>query len=221
MRKHLITIALLSVAAMSLVACNRNSTPPEKSSGAAITAQTSTPAVGDAMPATPDSMTAELGTIAGKGAADCGRVPASHDPAAASECATKNFEAKKPFYVRYDLPLPNGQMAIATILTADGKLMTAQYDSTGWEKAPEGGKLTADKKVSVQPCPAPNTLRTANSGRVTCFPPAQMPAGMSPHGGGGSMTMPPATGANPHGGGMGMPAPGTPNPHKTDTSKSH
>ena len=178
---------------------------------------TSNPATQTAMPkqatpdATPDVMTAELAKLAGADARDCGRIAMSGDVQSASQCAMQANDAKKPFYVRYDLPMPDAQMAIATVRTPDGKLMSVQYDSKGWEKPVEGAKLNDAKTVAVGPCPTPNNLRIASSGRVTCFAPTQMPAGMSPHGGGAQM--PP---------GMGMPPAGTANPHKgAAPTKSH
>jgi hypothetical protein len=158
-------------------------------------------------------MSAELTKLAGSGATDCGRIGMSGDVQTASNCAMQANDAKKPFYVRYDLPMPDAQMAIATVRTADGKLVSVQYDSKGWEKPLEGAKLSADKTVAVGPCPAPENLRIASSGRVTCFPPTKMPPGMTPHSGGSQM--PP---------GMGMPPAGTPNPHKGGAAapaKSH
>ena len=158
-------------------------------------------------------MSAELTKLAGSGATDCGRIGMSGDVQTASHCAMEANTAKKPFYVRYDLPMPDAQMAIATLRTSDGKLMSVQYDSKGWEKPLEGAKLSENKTVAVGPCPTPENLRIASSGRVTCFPPTKMPPGMTPHGGGTQMPS-----------GMGMPPAGTPNPHKSGAAapaKSH
>jgi hypothetical protein len=211
-----LSIAFILVFVAMTLGCNRGSTPSQASPNSTET-KTATPA--QTGTSTPDAMTAELTKLAGTGATDCGRIGMSGDVQTASQCAMQANTAKKPFYVRYDLPMPDAQMAIATVRTADGKLMSVQFDSKGWEKPLEGAKLSADKTVAVGPCPAPENLRVASSGRVTCFPPTQMPAGMSPHGGGAKM--PPATG-EPHGG-MGTVAPGTPNPHAKPATptKSH
>ncbi len=225
MRKHLITFLAVFLLAAVTVGCNRNSNPPEKSATQSSTQQSmANPHAG--VSAAPnkadDPMTEAMSKTAGSGATDCGHVPTGGDNTSASECAMEAFNDKKPFFVRYDLPMPDAQMAIATVRSADGKMFTMQFDSKGWEKAQEGGTLSADKKIGSVPCPKPDQLRIAGSGRVTCFPPTQMPSGMSPHGSaGGMMQMPPATGASPHGGGMAMPPASTPNPHKTDTTKAH
>jgi hypothetical protein len=207
MKKLWISLVVISFV-LTIAACNRGTTP----------SQTATPASAEpkvtgqqAANTTPDAMSAELAKLAGSGATDCGRIAMNGDVQTASQCAMKANEAKKPFYVRYDLPMPDAQMAIATVRTADGKLMSVQYDSKGWEKPVEGSTLNADKTVAVAPCPKPENLRVASSGRVTCFAPTQMPAGMSPHGAGGQMPQ-----------GMGMPPAGTPNPHQgAAPTKSH
>lgn len=215
MKNLSLAVLILSVAAV-LAACNQNSKPSQAATPTNTSSQTPTPQPANT---TPDAMTTELTKLAGPGATDCGRIGMSGDVQGASKCAMQANDAKKPFYVRYDLPMPDAQMAIATVRTADGKLISVQYDSKGWEKPLEGAKLSEDKTVAVGPCPTPNNLRIASSGRVTCFAPQQMPAGMSPHGGG--MKMPPSTG-EPHGG-MGAVAPGTPNPHAGGAAptKSH
>jgi hypothetical protein len=206
-----LSIALILICVSLGLACNRGSTPSQTSANSTET-KTATPAQTGASN-TPDAMSAELIKLAGTSATDGGRIGMSGDVQTASHCAMQANEAKKPFYVRYDLPMPDAQMAIATVRTSDGKLMSVQFDSKGWEKPLEGAKLSADKTVAVGPCPAPENLRIASSGRVTCFPPTQMPAGMSPHGGGAKMPS-----------GMGMPPAGTPNPHKSGATapvKSH
>lgn len=189
---NLVVVSLAGLAL--LVGCSNK---PKQESTTGTEQQTSAVAPVESAPTTPDTMTAELSKLAGKDATDCGRVGVKGDVTQASDCAIQAFKTKKPFYVRYDLPVPDSQMSVATALGADGVLYTVQYDSNGWVKAPEDGKISADKKVSSSACPKPETLRVANSGRVTCYPPAQMPGGMSPHGG-GDMRMPPATGPNPH-----------------------
>src|SRR3954471_14285198 len=210
--KKLTFALILLCTVIAVAACNRGSGPSQPAASTNTETKTATPAQ-TGTSSTPDAMSAELTRLAGSGATDCGRIGMSGDVQTASHCAMEANTAKKPFYVRYDLPIPDAQMAIATVRTADGKLMSVQYDSKGWEKPLEGAKLSDDKTVAVGPCPAPENLRIASSGRVTCFPPTKMPPGMTPHGGGAQM--PPA---------MGMPPAGTPNPHKSGTAapaKSH
>jgi hypothetical protein len=197
----LLLISIALILSLTIAACSNK---PAEQTASGTNQQQQQPAATPAQeaPSTPDELTAELSKLAGSNGTDCGRVGINGEVSEASKCALTAFEAKKPFFVRYDLPVPGTKMSIATVRSADGKLYTAQFDSTGFEKAPEDGKLMDNKKVAISPCPKPEALRLAGSGRVTCFPPSQMPTGMSPHGGG--MQMPPATGPNPHqGSGMG------------------
>ncbi len=139
-----------------------------------------------------DAFEQKLQDVAGSNATNCGRVqqqPA--DLKKASDCVLQATQAKKPFYVGYDMP----GLAVGVAGSSDGKLFTVQSE-TGQGQA----------KVTAVPCPA--ELRIAQSGRVTCFPVGGMGmemGGASPHGG---MAMPPAAGGVPPGGMM-MPPPGS------------
>jgi hypothetical protein len=212
MKKLSVALVILISLVLTLAACNRGSAPSQATDGKSTEPTVTVPSQIKTTNSTPDAMSAELTKLAGSGATDCGRIGMSGDVQTASHCAMEANTAKKPFYVRYDLPMPDAQMAIATVRTADGKLMSVQFDSKGWEKPLEGAKLSTDKTVAVGPCPAPENLRIASSGRVTCFPPTKMPPGMAPHGGGAQMPS-----------GMGMPPAGTSNPHKgaAAPTKSH
>jgi hypothetical protein len=217
LRTILTTALALSLIAGSL-ACKKKEPEPPKPKETGATSSTASMRSGS--PSPNDELTAQLRKVAGTDAKDCGTVPAGGaDMQAASDCAMQLNDAKKPFWVRYDLPLPKPQMAIATARAADGKLYTVQYSSDGYKEASNGATLTADKKVMTIACPdAP--LRVAGSGRLTCFAPQQNAGAInaSPHGGGmampgtnphGDMSMP---GANPHGT---MPPASGPNPHGT------
>src|SRR4051812_5822089 len=215
MQSKLITCALVLTLLTEVVACKKKEPEPPKpkTEASTRTSQPVTPAAVGAtqQPSPNDAMTAQLKKVAGPDAKDCGTVPAnSGDLQSASGCALQSNDAKRPFWVRYELPLPGAQMHIATTLAADGKLYTMQYSSDGYKQAPEGATISSDKKLLTIPCPdAP--LRVAGSGRITCFAPQQNAGNInaSPHGGGMAMpgtmganphgTMPPANGANPHG----------------------
>jgi hypothetical protein len=208
MRTSSALLAVLTLAVM--VSCKPTPKEPPKPNTESSAAQPGAmPAVPPTAPRSPDDeMTAQLKKLAGADAQDCGNVPAhTTDVQPASDCAMQANTAKKPFFVRYELPMPEAQMAIATARAADGKLYTVQYSSTGYKAPAQGGSLSDDKKLSTMPCPG-SPLRLAASGRVTCFPQQQnaIGTGANPHGGamGSGMsnphgTMPPATGANPHG----------------------
>jgi hypothetical protein len=154
-----------------------------------------------------DPLEGKLRQLAGANATDCGRVAPRADVKNASDCALQANQAKRPFYVAYEMPGgDNGQVTVALAGGPDGKLYAVEYNPKGWTDA-GGSQLSDDKSIMSSPCPAP--LRVAQSGRVTCYPPPGM-GGPNPHGG---MMMPPHGGTmSPHGT-MPMPPPGTPNPH--------
>jgi hypothetical protein len=151
-----------------------------------------------------DPLENHLHRLAGNGSVNCGRIAPGADVKSASDCAMQSNQARRPFYVAYDMPgSESGQITVALAGNAEGKLYTVEFNSQGWTQDNSGAELSADKHMATLPCPVP--LRLAQSGRVTCYPPPAMgAAGGNPHGGG--MMMP------PHGM-MPMPPPGTPNPH--------
>jgi hypothetical protein len=136
--KNLFLLTLL----IGLAACNKASTPNAASSSAS-----SKP---------PDAVQLRLQEYAGNSAANCGRLDV-HAPDAQSksvaDCAMQASQAKRPFYVAYDMP----GMVVGVAGNAEGKLFTAHS---------EGGA------VSSGACPS--DLRLAASGRVTCYAPGDM-----------------------------------------------
>lgn len=185
MRKF-IAVVIIAVVSVFLFACKKSSTPA-------------------AQPAK-DALESRLQALAGSGATNCGRPNQGSDPKPASDCAMQAAQAKKPFYVAYDMP----GLTVGIAGNSEGKLTTAQAQT---------GPSQTEAKVTDYPCDA--ELRIAQSGRVTCVAPGAgmgMSMGMggaNPHGG---MTMPPTNGENPHGDMMAAP-PGTPNPHGSMTTK--
>jgi hypothetical protein len=123
---------------------------------------------------------------------------------AASKCAMQAAQAKRPFYVAYELP----GMVIAVAGNSEGKLFTVQSQQAASAQPGSAGGLASGA--------CPSELRIAPSGRVTCFAPGTFGMGMdATHGG---MTMPPAMGGNPHKG-LGIPPPGQPNPPQPQGAK--
>jgi hypothetical protein len=185
MDKAFVSLAL----AVLLAGCQ--SSPPSSAS-----AQSSAPPVKPG-----DALGQKLLELAGSGATDCGRIKfqpqgPQDDTRKASSCAMQAAQAKRPFFVAYELP----GLTVAIAGNAQGKLFSVQSEQ------PEGGQPSA-ATLNSGPCPA--ELRVAESGRVTCIPRSAMATsgGPNPHGG---ISMPPTQ--SPHGG-MSMPPPGTPNPH--------
>ncbi|MFB3814215.1 MAG: hypothetical protein ACE14L_08890 [Terriglobales bacterium] len=159
---HKALIALV-IAGVSLTACNKSK------------------------PKASDAFEQKLQDTAGSNATNCGRFQQEQaDLKRASDCVMQAAQAKKPFYVAYDMP----GLSVGVAGTSDGKLFTVQS---------EPGEQGKEPSVTAMPCPA--ELRVAQSGRVTCTPAGGMGmtmGGGSPHGG---ITMPPAGTANPHAGG--------------------
>jgi len=156
----------------ALLACNkaRDSAGP---SNAAVSS-----------PNPPDAVQQKLQSYAGNSATDCGRlnVQAPAEQAkAASDCAMQASQAKKPFYVAYDMP----GMAVGVAGNSDGKLFTVQSQGSG-----DAANVTAGD--------CPSQLRVASSGRVTCFAPGDMGSMSGSHAGGGIAPGMP----NPHASGM-------------------
>lgn len=143
-----------------------------------------------------DAVQLKLKDLAGTGATDCGRLDVrAADPqlTAASSCATKSAQDKRPFYVAYDMP----GMTTGVAGNNSGKLFAVELQG-----ASTGAQLSSG------PCPA--EMRIAKSGRVTCFIPGTMgltPTATDPHSG---ISMTP--GGAPSGGFMPQPFPSTPNP---------
>lgn len=103
-----------------------------------------------------DAVQQKLQEYAGASATDCGRLDqrASADQSKAlSDCAMQASQAKKPFYVSYDMP----GMSIGVAGNSDGKLYTVQS---------QNGAVTGSD--------CPSQVRVASSGRVTCFAPGDM-----------------------------------------------
>ena len=212
------TISVLMLAlACGLAGCNQSSNPApstvaaSSSQAAPAVAPASAPDSAPAPSGAGDKFAQKLQELAGPGAANCGRPALNTDQQPAADCAMKASKAKKAFYVAYDMPGLTTGVAGAS----SGKLFSVQS-----EPAARG----AVGQVTSAECPA--ALRVAQSGRVTCTAPGNMPGnvpskGGNPHAG---MAMPPADKGSPHGS-MAMPPAGTTNPHQggapIEGAKSH
>ena len=169
------SVVVLMVALCSLTGCSKSAGP----------AGSNGPAAASAKPA--DALQQKLQENSGGGAADCGRLDvhaAEGQLKTASDCAMAAAQAKRAFYVAYDMP----GMSVGVAGNAEGKLFSVQSQSAG--AAPE---LTSGA--------CPSALRVASSGRITCFAPGDMG---SMGGGHTGATAAPGK-ANPHAGGAAMP----------------
>ena len=138
--KNVLLFALILV----LAACSNKSNSQQTSSSSATPSKP------------PDAVQLKLQEYAGNSATNCGRLDI-HAPEAqskgAADCAMQASQAKRPFYVSYDMP----GMGVGVAGNAEGKLFTARSEAGG---------------VSSGACPS--ALRLAASGRVTCFAPGDM-----------------------------------------------
>ncbi len=160
---------VLLVVLCSLMGCNK-SAGPSGSNGA--TGASAKPA---------DALQQKLVENSGGGGTDCGRLDVHAAEAqlkTASDCAMEAAQAKRAFYVAYDMP----GMSVGVAGNAQGDLFSVQAQSAG--PAPE---------LSSGACPS--ALRVASSGRVTCFAPGDMGS----MGGGHTGTTAPGM-TNPHAG---------------------
>lgn len=190
-------LPILLIAAFFLVGCSKSPSSSVSSANAGASASAG------------DPVEKKLHELAGTGATNCGRLTsqATDQMDAAGKCATQAAQAKRPFYVAYELP----GMIVAVAGNAEGKLFTVQSQQAA------SGQPGSAAGLASGACPA--ELRMAPSGRVTCFAPGTFGMGMdASHGGVAMPTMPPAMGANPHKG-LGIPPPGQPNPHQPQGAK--
>ncbi len=116
----------------------------------------SAPSVPAAAEVKSDAAQQKLTEFAGAGATDCGRLSSQADDQlkAASNCAMQAAQAKRPFFVGYDMP----GMTVGVAGNSDGSLFTVQ----------------AQGPANVSSGACPSQLRVAPSGRVTCFAPGDM-----------------------------------------------
>jgi hypothetical protein len=157
---------LILLAVVSFVGCNKSTNP-------------ATPATVSAAKV-PDGVLQKLQQYAGTSAKDCGQLDVHATEAqskAASDCSMQASQAKKPFYVAYEMP----GMSVGVAGNSDGKLFTVQSQGSGPMASVSGGDC-------------PSQLRVASSGRVTCYAPGDMGSMSGSHAAGSV----PSGKANPH-----------------------
>ena len=174
MQKALITLTL---AALSLVACNKSDNKP---------------AVGEKH--APDAVQNKLVELAGASGKDCGRL-SSQDPSQlkiASDCAMQAATDKKPFYVGYDLP----GMTIGVAGNSQGQHFIVQIEG---QETLQSSPCPADLRIAPSgrlTCFPPGQMGMGGMSPHGAQAPVMPPSGTtSPHGG-----MPPAGTPNPHAG---------------------
>ncbi len=115
-----------------------------------------------------------LRQLAGSDARNCGRVRLSGSPTLASQCVLQQFQKRRAFLVRYDLPGIDSEVAAG--LAGNGRNVSAfLFDSFGTspDGAPKEAVFSHNNRLVLIPCPEPAQLRPTESGRVTCFRPDQ------------------------------------------------
>jgi hypothetical protein len=107
----------------------------------------------------PPILKQRLLALAGEGAMNCGHASQSSlAPADVTDCALHQFQAKKRFYVRYDLDGFDSEQGVG--FAFDGqKLYTVTWQRMmGW----------SEQTLRSQECPAPIDLAKTPLGRLTC-----------------------------------------------------
>lgn len=109
---------VLMVALCAVTGCNKSAAPAGSSGPAA------------ASPKSADAVQRKLLENSGSEATDCGRLDVHSAEAqlkTASDCAMQAAQAKRAFYVAYDMP----GMSVGVAGNAEGKLFTVQSQSAG------------------------------------------------------------------------------------------
>ena len=145
---------LITLAFISLTACNNSPAPPPASSAP------SKPA---------DGVQQKLQQYSGASGTDCGRLEvhaSAEQSKAASDCALQASQGKRPFYVAYDMP----GMTIGVAGNAEGKLFTAQSQEGGSVTSgdcPSQLRLAASGRVT---CFAPGDMGSMGTGHMAVPP---------------------------------------------------
>jgi hypothetical protein len=96
-------------------------------------------------------MASQLAALAGKDAINCGRVTRGQPPDAASDCASKAFADRKPFYVSYDQNAWGRGYTVGFARDANGSLSFVEYTNEGWPPQPpsEGVRVSDGKHKPI------------------------------------------------------------------------
>lgn len=111
-----------------------------------------------------------LRELASVDAVDCDRVRIRKDPAKATECVLQHFQGHQRFFVRYDIPGIDSEVAIG-LASNSQHVYTVLFDSFGIspEGWPKGSKLEDGNHNLILPCPVPLKLRVSPNGRALCL----------------------------------------------------
>jgi hypothetical protein len=110
--------------------------------------------------------------LSGSAATDCGRVGIRGNPAPASECALKAFQAGKPFRVRYNLQGIDSNVSAGLVYTPEGKLYGLSFDG---DPHGQGGTSWSRQRSEKSLCPVPDQLYLNPNGRLNCFSKRSVP----------------------------------------------
>jgi hypothetical protein len=111
-----------------------------------------------------------LRKVADPDAVNCGHVHVLESSKQASSCVLEEFRRGHAFFVRYDLPGVDSEVA-AGLAGNSNHLSEFEYDSfgisrEGWRGSP---RFQFDDRLVSVDCPSPTKLRRMKSGRVSCF----------------------------------------------------
>jgi hypothetical protein len=147
-------LVVLAIALISLMACNKSSSPTQSPGGGSSSA--------------PDAVQQKLQEYSGASATDCGRLNVKENAdrsKAASDCALQASQSKKAFYVAYDMP----GMTVGVAGNADGKLFTVQSQNGAVTSGDCPSQLRVASSGRVT-CFAPGDMGSMGAGH-TAVPP--------------------------------------------------
>jgi hypothetical protein len=160
---------------LSPLGCNESIPQPSRNPSSA--AVTSGEIPGLVQPEQYPLLLNRLKQLAGDGAVDCGMVGIWEKPDAASNCALRAQEDKKPFFVRYGVQGIDTEQVLGFAGTVSGNISSVWYFGAGYttgehptnEARSRKLKFTDDGRISIEECSKAVNFRKANNGRVTCF----------------------------------------------------
>lgn len=108
--------------------------------------------------------------LAGEDATNCGRVRANSSSKVANTCVLRQFRSGHAFFVRYDLPSIDSEVA-AGLASNSARASAFLFDSFGMsnETPPKEAKFEFNNRLISVDCPDPIALRVTQFGRITCF----------------------------------------------------
>lgn len=112
--------------------------------------------------------------LAGWGAENCGILKPGTNPNASNTCVLKAYTDQKPFFVVYDTQEKRTDSTFIDAMAADkaGNLYDLEFISRRWysQDLPAAAKMSDDRYVFIELCPAPSAINKSIYKGLTCSP---------------------------------------------------